>query len=296
MSVAVIVPMEWSIFAVVLTATVASAWAYQRWLYRAAPLRQEQLQNDLHKARLQIRDFAASQSRFISTLAEEIQAPLETARGHAELLLASAGEPATVERFARILNDDVRHLSALVDSFLRLARPSAHEDTSKHVPVHVHDVLMAAVGRCTSLASTHDVTLVPNLAETLGGAPVEVLGDAILLEAMLENLVRNGILSSPRGARVELQVRVVGDEVRVVVHDGGTPIAIDVIEDVLHGFFPVPEPARPPFASRLSLAIAMRVAEHHRGTISLSNGGTGGCTFEVHLPRWSGDRGPTAGS
>lgn len=295
MSLAITVPVDLPVFAIALTATVASVWAYSRWLHRAAPLRQEQLQAALHKAQLQIQDFAASQSRFVATLAEEIQAPLEAARTHAEMLLHSSNEPATVERFARSLTEDVRHLSALVDSFLRLAEPAAQEDTSRHVPVHVHDVLMAAAGRCTSLAGTHEVTIVPNLAETPGGTPVEVLGDAILLEAMLENLVRNAILSSPRGARVELQVRVVGNEVRVVVHDDGTPIAAEAIEEVLHGFFPVPAPPRRPYASRLSLAIAMRVAEHHRGTISLSNGGTGGCTFEVHLPRWLGDRGPTAG-
>lgn len=294
MSLDLSIPVDLILLATALTTILASVWAYSRWLHRGAALRHDHLQSALHKAERQIRDFATSQSRFVATLAEEIQAPLETARVHAEVLLASAGEPGTVERSARSLNEDVRHLSALVDSYLRLAKPSAQEDTSRHVPVHVHDVLMAAAGRCTSLANTHEVTLVPILAVTAGGAPVEVLGDAVLLEAMMENLVRNGILSSPRRARVELKVRVVGDEVRVSVHDGGMPIAVDAIEDVLHGFFPVPEPVRPPGGSRLSLAIAMRVAEHHRGTISLSDSGSGGCTLEVHLPRWSGDRGTTA--
>jgi signal transduction histidine kinase len=241
----------------------------------------------LEAALQRIRDFTGSQGRFVGTLTEQIRAPLATALVHAELLLASCSEPLTVERYAHSLVEDVRHLTGLVDSYLRLAVPLAQEDTSLHVPVHVHDVVLAALHRCRFVASTRDVTLVPCLASPSDGAAVEVLGDAMLLEAMLENLLRNGVLSAPRGARVELRVELIGDEVRVAVVHPGAPIDAVEAEEAFRGFFEVPAPARAVPSAGLSLAIAMRVAEHHHGTISLANVPEGGCRFEVQLPRWS---------
>jgi signal transduction histidine kinase len=241
-----------------------------------------------------IREFTASQGRFVATLAEQIRVPLATALGHAELLLASCSEPLTVERYAQILVEEVRHLSGLVDSYLRLVTPLAQEDTSRHVPVHVHDVVLAAICRCRFVASTRDVTLAPQLASARDGAPVEVLGDSDLLEAMLENLVRNGVLSAPRGSRVELRVELIGDEVRVAVLHPGAPIDAAEAEEAFRGFFEVPAPARAVPNAGLSLAIAMRVAEHHRGSLSLANVPEGGCRFEVQLPRWQ--RGTNVGA
>jgi signal transduction histidine kinase len=285
-----------ALFAV--TAVVgAGVWLHARWRRGVvdrgrAPATREALDRALR----QIRDFAASQARFVGTLADEIRSPLATALIDAELLLASSREPATVERYANALLEDLRHLSGLVDSYLRLAQPLAQEDTSKHVPVHLHDVVMAALQRCRHLASTRDVTIVPTLAQTRDGAAVEVLGDAVLLEAMLENLLRNGVLSSPRGARVELRVELVRDQVHVAVLDRGAPIPEHELEELFQGFFAVPTPARTPPGTGLSLAIAMRVAEHHRGTISLTNAPDGGCRFEVQLPRWPGDVAPRIAS
>jgi signal transduction histidine kinase len=103
---------------------------------------------------------------------------------------------------------------------------------------------------------------------------------------MIENLVRNAVLSAPRGTRVDLHVRIQGDEVLLFVRDHGAKIDDDRLCSVFGGFFPVPIPPRPSAGTGLGLAIAKRVAEHHRGTLSLRNIPEGGCEFAVQLPRW----------
>ena len=282
------------VVAPVLVAVAAAGAAF--WLGRRAVRRAaappEPVQAALDRALDKIRDFATSQGRFVATLAAELRAPLATARLHAELLLESGSEPATVERYAQSMVEELRHLDSLVESFLQLAQPMAQQDTSRHVPVHVHDVVLAAVKRCRFAASARGVVVVPTLAETRDGVQPEVLGDPVLLEAMLDNLVRNAVLASPRGARVDLRVRVIGDDVRVEVQDRGPPIPPDRLEEIFQGFFHWPEPMRAPLASGLGLSIAMRVAEHHRGTISLVDGPEGGCRLEVQLPSWRDDARP----
>src|SRR5690606_12502825 len=132
--------------------------------------------------------------------------------------------PATVERYGRSLLLDVQHLQGMVESYLRLATPLAQEDTSHHVPVHVHDVLLAAAHRCRFVASTREVTIAPELGTTADGAPVEGRGDAGLLAAVLEALGRNAVLSARRGSSGDLRVGLIGKEVRVAVVHRGPPL------------------------------------------------------------------------
>ena len=59
-----------------------------------------------------------------------------------------------MRRYAKGIAEDMRHLSDLVDSFLRLARAFAQEDTSHHVPVCVRDVVVEAVRRSRAIGSS----------------------------------------------------------------------------------------------------------------------------------------------
>ncbi len=253
------------------------------------------LQASLDAAMGRISLFSESQERFVGNLAQEIKAPLASLLIHADMLLAGSAEPVTVHRYSKGIVENLRHLSDLVESFLRLARPFAQEDTSNHVPVHMHDLVLEAVRRCQPLADSRGVGVVPMLAETNNNTPVEVMGDAALLEAMIENLVRNGVLAAPPGTRVDLHVRIEGDAVVLSVRDHGATIDEDQIESIFRGFFQVPAPPRHASGTGLSLAIAKRVAEHHRGTISLRNVPEGGCEFAVQLPRWFPDMPPDGG-
>jgi two-component system sensor histidine kinase MtrB len=271
-----------------------TSWRRQRKVVdelAAANARMEPLQAALTKALDRIKVFSDSQGRFVASLAQEIQEPLANAVVHADQLFASSHEPVTVQRYARSIAEDMRHLSALVESFLRLARPLAQDDTSHHVPIHIHDLALDAVRRCQSFADAREVSVVPMLAES-GDPSVEVMGDPVLLEAMIGNLLRNAVLSAPRGSRVHLHVRIQGEEILLSVRDHGARIEDDRLDSVLDGFVEVPTP-RPTSGTGVSLAIAKRVAEHHRGTISLRNFPEGGCEFEVQLPRWRAETRPS---
>jgi signal transduction histidine kinase len=255
------------------------------------------LQGELGRALARIDRLTSSQGRFVGNIAHELKTPLSTVLGQAELLLACSDDPAAVRRYARSVGADMRHLSDLVESFLRLAHPFAQEDTSHHVPIYFHDFVVAAVRRSQSLARESGVRIVPMLAESSNGdvAP-EVLGDSVLLEAMVENLVRNAVRFSPRGARVEVEVQVRGESVLLYVRDQGKGIAPEHLLSVFDWFFDMPAQARRTSGTGFGLAIAKRVAEHHDGMISLRNRAEGGCEFQITLPRCRAeDRQPSDG-
>jgi len=237
--------------------------------------------------RARIEEFSGLQGRFVGNIAHEIKTPLAIVLSQTDLLAACSGDAAAVRRYAKSIGEDMRHLSDLVDSFLRLARPFAQEDTSHHAPVYFHDFVVEAVSRSQSLARENGVGVVATLAESGNGdATVEVLGDALLLEAMVENLVRNAVRFSPRGSRVEVIVEVRGETIALHVRDHGTGIAAEHLESVFDWFFQAPGVTLHSSGTGFGLAIAKRIAEHHHGTIALRNLPAGGCEFEITLPRW----------
>ena len=250
----------------------------------SARARAGSLQAQLEDARGRLANILHSQGRFVGNIAHEIKNPLTTALVQVDLLHRCSDDRAAVAGLAKSISADLQHLADLVGSFLRLARPLAQADTSHHVPVHVHDLVIAAVARCQPFARQGGVRIVTTLADPGAGEAPEVLGDDVLLRAMIENLVRNAVRFSPRGSLVELQVHRRGETVLLTLRDHGTGIAAEHFESVFEWFFTEPGRQLPTSGTGFGLAIAKRVAEHHGGTIALRNRPEGGCEFEVSMP------------
>jgi signal transduction histidine kinase len=204
----------------------------------------------------------------------------------AELLRRCKDDPAAVAAHARGVADYLLHLSDLVEGFVRLGSPLLIADKSHHVPVHVHDLVIEAVRRSQSTARNREVHVVATIPEPDGeDRSLEVLGNEALLAAMIESLVRDAVRRSPLGSQVELQVQVRGESILLRVRDRGTAVAASHLESAFDWYFEAPGAGRDAHRTG-NLAIAKRVAEHHRGTISLRNHPEGGCEFQVALPRW----------
>lgn len=162
-------------------------------------------------------------------------------------------------------------------------------EAKNHVPVYFHDSIMRAVRSSQRLAHEHGVTFETTLAQSSNGdAAVEVLGDPVLLEVMVENVVGIALRCSLSGSRVVLDLQVLPESLVLYVRDHGSRPATARRT----GFGSVEASSPEPRSSGSSLDLARRVAEHHHGTVSL-NVSRGGCKFCIQLPRWRPEAPPT---
>jgi two-component system, OmpR family, sensor kinase len=116
-----------------------------------------------------------------------------------------------------------------------------------------------------------------------------VLGDPVLLTATIETLVRNAVRAAPRATRVELRISANGASIVVQVRSRGAAIAPARLAAAFDRFVATPGAAPRAAALGAGLAIARRIALHHRGTLSLHNHPEAGFEFELSLPRWPVD-------
>ena len=272
----------WTLAGAVL-AVGATGW----WVLHRAAAEIVALQAQIEQVQARLEALPSSHERFVDHLAHELKTPLTIVLNQAELILRCSDDPAAVRGLAKSIADYLLHLSDLFEGFLRLGSPFWPADTSQHVPVHIHDLVVEAVRRSQSIARGGGVTVVAMLAEPgREDTALEVLGNAALLVAMIENVVRNAVRFSRRGSSMELQVQVRGGSILLNVRTHGSGMVPSRLESMFDWSFPAPDGTRPVANLGVGLAIARRVAEHHRGTISLRNHPEGGCEFEITLPRW----------
>lgn len=117
-------------------------------------------------------------------------------------------------------------------------------------------------------------------------APDEILvrGDEEMLAAALEHLVDNAVRYSPSGSPVHLAVVEAEGRVTASVRDEGPGILPGDIERVFQPFVRG-STARDTEGSGLGLALVVRIAAGHGGSVRAVPAGTGTC-FEVTLPAW----------
>jgi len=117
-------------------------------------------------------------------------------------------------------------------------------------------------------------------------AGVSIVGDAIQIQQIVVNLVRNALdaVGGREGAQVTVTIGSTADKATVAVSDNGTGVPQEAVADL---FTPFATSKRSGLG--LGLAISRTIAEAHGGDIHVEPGGDGrGATFTLILPLQTG--------
>lgn len=229
--------------------------------------------------------------RFISNVAHDLRTPIATILTESQVIRMTPGTKSDeYHRFANSVEDEMRRLGRLIESFLMLARAEHGAPITLGVDVPLNDVALEAVRHSTPIARLYHISIHTTLDETTPELEeLTVRGDPDLLRTMIENLLQNALKFSPRGAAIEVRVASRTGEAVIEVRDRGPGIPQDLADSLFHRFTQAPDEAPRFRGAGLGLAIARSVAVIHHGRISAHNRADGGCVFEVYLPLATSD-------
>jgi signal transduction histidine kinase len=259
------------------------------WRFRVRPddAEMSRVKEELNGALQRMEEGYRIQAQFASHVAHELKTPIAALVTDAQVsLLERKAGPEQTRAFMRRVEEEMKHLNELVESFLIMARVGAKE--GRNELVHVDDVVRRAVNRSSPRAESAEVRLTASFASPVSGDPF-VRGDASLLQAMVENLIRNAINHSTPGKMVSVDTESDRDSIRVLVRDQGPGIP----EEFRHAVFERGVGTRGLMGTGLPLVRS--VAQLHHGSVTLEENEDGGCSFVVTLPaaaREAGDRVP----
>jgi signal transduction histidine kinase len=216
------------------------------------------------------REFAADASHELRTPLTVIRSSVEHLEHHRDAPVASVGSA------LEDIDDEVRHMTAIVEDLLLLARSDSGAVALEHIPVDLGDVAAdgaLAMGKPAIDRGVH-VEVDPQ--------PAVVLGDPARLRQLVMILVDNAIRHSATDGRVGVAVRADSGGASLVVEDDGPGIRSEDLPHLFERFYRAQ--GAPGGGSGLGLAIAAWIVDRHGGRIEATNRAEGGARFVVRLP------------
>ena len=219
-------------------------------------------------------------ARFAADASHELRTPLSVMATEFEVMLRHPRSNEELTTAVRTGLDELRRLSAVVDAMLTLARAGADAPTSR-TTVDVLECIDGVLAQLSFSAEQAGVSLIsPEQDDT-----VTVLGNSVMLETAIRNLVANGVEAAPRDGRVGVLLEVRPSELVIMVDDNGPGFEGDPERLFVPFHRGASDAEKPTRGSGLGLAIARRVATAHGGTLDASRSPLGGARFTLTIPR-----------
>jgi signal transduction histidine kinase len=229
------------------------------------------------------REFAANASHELRTPLTVIRASVEDLKRNPRSKVSDVGEA------LGDIDAEVRHMTALVEDMLLLARTDSGVVQLDRTPLDLSDVAAEAVSVLTTVGQERGVKVL------LDPLPAPISGDPLRLHQLVTILVDNAIRHSSPAATVTVWVRPEPGGALLQVDDHGPGVKPDDLPRLFERFWRADD--APAGGTGLGLAIAKWIVEQHGGTIGVFNRPEGGASFWARLPdvavvESAGDGGP----
>jgi len=224
----------------------------------------------------------ASVGQLVSGVAHELNNPLTSIAGLAELLLEPARRlPEPTREHLRVIHDQAERAARIVRNLLTFARPSSLVKE----PVDLNDV----VARTALLISYEMRQRGIELERTLDPEPVVVMGDRYELQQVLLNLLTNAVhavsgFDPGRPRRIRLGTSRSGGRATLAVGDSGAGVPAALVPQLFTPFFTTKGPGQ---GTGLGLSVSYGLVEAHGGRIAYRSSADGGAEFVVTLPLYT---------
>ena len=226
----------------------------------------------------------AALGELTSGVAHELNNPLATVVGYAELLALDTQLPESAKRKLATVHQEATRASHIVSNLLSYARRSSPEKSF----VNLNDVIGAALEMRRYQLQNDNVRISTDLSEN---AP-PVWGDELQLQQVLLNIVNNAAqaITNWRGSgEIRIWTRSAtlsgGAATRVIIEDNGPGIAPEHLRRVFDPFFTTKPTGE---GTGLGMSIALRIISNHEGLIWCESRLGHGARFIIELPGAAG--------
>jgi two-component system, LuxR family, sensor histidine kinase DctS len=214
-----------------------------------------------------------------STLAHELNQPLSAITSYsAGCLNALKAGRYDEQQFTDILGK-INHQGQRAGSIIRRIYNFVRRSESRSERMDINAAIQEATGLLETEVARRKVQLQTVLAPELP----PIMGDRVMIEQVLVNLLRNGMDAMKNIPAEQRVLRIVseqaGDAICLSVTDNGTGIPPDIADRLFDSFF-----TTKPDGMGMGLKICRSVAEQHNGRLWFETEASGGTSFHLLLP------------
>lgn len=229
----------------------------------------------MHAKLLQTEKMAAL-GQLVSGIAHELNNPLTSIMGYAQLLLGRAAPDAPGGE-AKMIFEEAERARRIVKNLLFFARKAEPERTR----ADINEIVERTVSLRGYELKVENIAVTANLAPDLPAT----LADPFQLQQVVLNLLVNAeqaILEGRGHGRIEIRTRKVSPlRLAIEVSDDGPGVPAEIASRIFDPFFTTKAPG---VGTGLGLSIVYGIIEQHGGEVTFENQRGGGAKFTLELP------------
>lgn len=219
----------------------------------------------------------------IASISHDIRTPLTSIRAYVEGLLDHVADtPEKEERYLRVIEKKSEVLERLIEQLLLLTKMDLGERALPLKRIDLSRLTQDFIDENRLLWEKQGADF--HIEKEEG---VEMVGNELLLERILENLITNSIRYKKK-ERVKIDVRVesCGDRVLLTVTDDGSGVPEEALPRLTEAFYQTDKArSHTDKGSGLGLAIVYRAVRLMHGALSMENRKPHGLSVQISFPK-----------
>ena len=228
------------------------------------------------------REKLAAVGQLAAGIAHEIRNPLASISGSAQLLGNEMRSGSSERRLVEIIVSESRRLSAILEDFLRYARPRPKRAEAFDIAASLTDAMQL-------FSNSHEITDRHRLRLNIEPGNSRVCGDPDHIRQIFWNVAKNAVCAMPGGGTLDITGRDDGEWYTIRFKDSGRGMTPERKELLFQPFA-----ASFDGGTGLGMAIVRRLVDEHGGKIFVETEVGAGTEIEIRLPRGAAEAGSSA--
>jgi two-component system sensor histidine kinase VicK len=223
------------------------------------------------------------QMDFVANVSHELKTPLTTIKSYTETLMDGCPEdPQITNNFLQIIDSETDRMARLVRDLLQLSRLEYKQEQMHKQVLDLTELLKTSVLK-VKLQSEGKSQQLNSLFNP--GKEALAFVDKDRMEQVFMNLLSNAIKYTEPGGRIDVDLSLKDEEIRITVKDNGIGIPKEDVSRVFERFFRVDKARSGGMGGTgLGLAITKQIVEEHEGKIIIDSIEGKGTTVVIVLP------------
>lgn len=228
----------------------------------------------------QFKALAALKNEYIATASHDLKNPIQSVLGYNDLLSKAGPLNSLQEDFSRRIRSSAQQMRELVLNLLEVSRLESGQAIHSEL-IDFNQLLEETSDEMMSQIQGKG----QNLSIRLCNSDVHVMGDRLLLQQMIRNLLGNAIKYTPQGGAISITTAIDGDDILMEISDTGIGIPSKDLPKLFTKFFRVCNEATQDIeGTGLGLSIVQSIIKNHKGRIGVVSTENVGTTFSIRLP------------
>lgn len=231
----------------------------------------------------QQKKLSAIKNDFISNMTHEFKTPISTISLAAEMLNDDtvAKTPEKQHRFVKMIRDENKRLSILVESILQTSILDKGEFKLKKSDNDVHEIINQAIQNTQLLIDQRHGTI----SKQLDATKFVINADKLHLTNIIFNLIDNAVKYTKDSPNIVVFTKDVANGIEISIKDNGIGISKDNLKKIFDKFYRVPTGnVHNVKGFGLGLSYVQAVVHKHNGTIYVESELGKGSTFKIVMP------------